>query len=182
LKAKLKQYYPVIFLTIVVFVSITLLTITNSITKDKVEEQKDGSIFNTLEGMFPDMSEFKLIDEVYVIYDDGNVIGYAYLAAGKGYGGSIEILVGLEDETTIKGISIINHSESPGLGSRITEDEYLTQYNKLKISDSDLKSSGGKIDAITGATISSKAVADAVRTTALEKVREIFQKGGIQDE
>jgi Na+-translocating ferredoxin:NAD+ oxidoreductase subunit G len=181
-KAKLKQYYPVIFLTIIVFVSITLLTLTDAVTEDKIKEQQDDSVFTMLDKMFPDMSEYKLVDDVYVIYDDGNVIGYAYLAQGKGYGGTIEILVGLEDETTIKGISIITHNESPGLGSRITEDSYLEQYNGLKIQDTDMSSNGGKIDAITGATISSTAVADAVRTTALEKVKKIFEEGGIQDE
>jgi Na+-translocating ferredoxin:NAD+ oxidoreductase subunit G len=181
-KAKLKQYYPVIFLTIIVFVSITLLTFTDAVTEDKIKEENDKSVFTMLEKMFPDMSEFKLNNDIYVIYNDKNVIGYAYLAQGNGYGGTIEILVGLEDETTIKGISIITHSESPGLGSRITEDSYLEQYNGIKIQDTDMSSSGGKIDAITGATISSTAVANAVRTTALEKVKEIFEEGGIQDE
>jgi len=181
-KAKLKQYYPVIFLTIVVFVSITLLTFTDAVTEDKIQEQQDDSVFTMLDTMFPELSEYKLVEDIYVIYDDENVIGYAYLAQGKGYGGTIEILVGLEDETTIKGISIITHSESPGLGSKITNDSYLQQYTGLKIEDSDMSFNGGKIDAITGATISSKAVADAVRTTAMEKVSEIFEGGGIQDE
>lgn len=182
MKAKLKQYYPVIFLTIVVFVSITLLTFTDAVTEGKIKEENDQSVFTMLDKMFPDMSEFKLKEDIYVIYNNEKVIGYAYLAQGKGYGGTIEILVGLEDETTIKGISIITHSESPGLGSRITEDNYLNQYNGIKIQDSELSANGGKIDAITGATISSRAVVDAVRTTALEKVKEIFEEGGIQDE
>jgi electron transport complex protein RnfG len=135
-----------------------------------------------LSDMFPYMSSYEFIDEIYVVYDNSNTIGYAYIAQGKGYGGYIDILVGLEDETTIKGINIIKHSESPGLGARIVEDEYRNQYIDLNISDSEINFNGGQIDSITGATISSKAVADAVRTTALQKVQELFGKGGDQDE
>ena len=63
---------------------------------------------------------------------------------------------------TLRGISIIRHSETPGLGAKITENEYLDQYIGLDIDDVELKYDGGQIDAITGATISSEAVADAV--------------------
>lgn len=179
---KLKEFYPVIFITIVVFISIGLLAMTNAITEEKREWQKEQAITNTLQNMFPDMTEFSLEEDVYLILDEGQTIGYAYLALGKGYGGSINILVGLEDKDTIKGIDIIEHIESPGLGAKITEDEYRNQYNNLEIIESTMKFDGGQIDAITGATISSRAVADAVKETALEKVNEIFGNGGDDNE
>ena len=134
-------------------------------------------VLSMLQGMFPEMSDYTLDNEIYVIKDNGIVIGYAYIATGKGYAGNIDILIGLEDAETVKGISIVKHSESPGLGARIVEDAYKNQYNDLKITDSDMTFNGGNIDSITGATISSRAVADAVRVTALEKVREIFEGG-----
>ncbi len=182
MKRKIKELYPIVFITLVVLISISLLTFTNHITEAKREEQRELRVTEMLSEMFPDMNRYEFTDEIYVVYDDTDIIGYAYIAQGKGYGGYIDILVGLEDENTIKGINIIKHSESPGLGARIVEDEYRDQYIDLDIADSEMNFDGGKIDSITGATISSKAVADAVRTTALEKVQELFGKGGDRDE
>jgi electron transport complex protein RnfG len=173
-KTKVKTLYPVFVITLVVFISISLLAFTNNLTAEQRERQTELKIKEMLAGMFPEMNDYVLEDDIYVIYDDGAVIGYAYMAEGKGYGGYIDILVGLENATTIKGINIISHSETPGLGARITENAYKDQFTDLKITDSALKFNGGGIDAVTGATISSKAVADAVRTTALEKVKELF--------
>ena len=182
MKRKIRELYPIIFITIIVLISISLLAYTDHITEAKRQEQTEQRVMDMLSEMFPDMSRYDLVDEIYVVYNDTTVIGYAYIAEGKGYGGYIDILVGLEDENTIKGINIIKHSESPGLGARIVEDEYRNQYVDLDINDSELNFNGGQIDSITGATISSKAVADAVRTSALEKVQELFGKGGDQDE
>ncbi|GAI98087.1 unnamed protein product, partial [marine sediment metagenome] len=82
----------------------------------------------------------------------------------------------LEDETTIKGITIISQSETPGLGSRIAESSFASKFARLNIGDVALKEDGGQIDAITGATISSGAVVDAVRTTAMEKVKSLKER------
>ncbi len=182
MERKIKELYPIIFITLVVLISISLLAFSDHITEAKRIEQRELRVTRMLSEMFPDMSRYESIDEIYVVYDDTIVIGYAYIARGKGYGGYIDILVGLEDENTIKGINIIKHYESPGLGARIVEEKYRDQYIGLDIEDSEMDFDGGKIDSITGATISSNAVADAVRTTALEKVQELFGKGGGSDE
>jgi len=165
--------FPIIFITVVVFASVGLVTWTDSITKDKIEEQKEQQIQSMLKEMFPSMSEYTFEDDIYTIYSDGAGVGYAFLAVGKGYGGDIKILVGLEDETTIKGITIISQSETPGLGSRIAEGFFAGKFAGLNIGEVALKRDGGQIDAITGATISSGAVVDAVRTTAMEKVKSL---------
>ncbi len=168
--------FPIIFITVVVFASVGLVTWTDSITKDKIEEQEEQQIQSMLEEMFPSMSEYTFEDDIYTIYSDGAGVGYAFLAVGKGYGGDIKILVGLEDETTIKGITIISQSETPGLGSRITEDSFANKFAGLNIEDVALTKDGGEIDAITGATISSGAVVDAIRTTAMEKIKSLKER------
>ncbi len=178
MKRKIKELYPIIFITLVVLMSISLLAFTDNITNEKREWQREQKVMKMLSAMFPNMDHYNLNGEIYVIYDDADTVGYAYIARGKGYGGYIDILVGLVDENTIKGINIVKHYESPGLGAKIIESEYRDQYNGLNIADSEMDFNGGRIDSITGATISSKAVADAVRTTALEKVKELFGKGG----
>jgi len=169
----LREVFPIIFITVVVFVSVALLTWTDSVTATKIEEQKQQEIQSMLEEMFPNVEEYIFKDNIYILRADEVEIGYAFMAVGKGYGGDIDILIGLEDETTIKGITIISQSETPGLGSRITEDSFAQKFAGLNIGDVTLTKDGGKIDGITGATISSGAVVDAVRTTAMEKVKSL---------
>ena len=168
--------FPVIFITVVVFASVGLVTWTDSITTDKIEQQKEQQIQSMLKEIFPSMSEYTFEDDIYTIYSDGVGVGYAFLAVGKGYGGDIDILIGLEDETTIKGITIISQSETPGLGSRIAESSFAIKFAGLNIGDVALKQDGGEIDGITGATISSGAVVDAVRTTVMEKVKSLEER------
>ena len=168
--------FPIIFITAVVFASVGLVTWTDSITKDKIEEQKEQQIQSMLKEMFPSMSEYTFEDDIYTIYFGGTGVGYAFLAVGKGYGGDIDILIGLEDEATIKGVTIISQSETPGLGSRIAESSFADRFVGLDIGDVALKQDGGQIDAITGATISSGAVVDAVRTTVMEKVKSLKER------
>ena len=172
----LKGIYPVIFITIVVFVSVGLLAGTDDITRDQIEYQKQLKIENMLGSMFPNMSEYTLEDEVYTIYDNGAVVGYAFLAIGKGYGGKIDILVGLEDEEAIKGITIVSHKETPGLGARIIESSFTNEFAGVNIDDVALTKDGGEIDGITGATISSTAVVNAVKATAIEKVKSLKER------
>ncbi len=170
-KDTLKKAFPVILLTVVVAISVTLLTFTDRLTRDKIEYQKEQKIQSMLFEIFPNMSRYDFEDDIYTIYSNGAKVGYAFLAVGKGYGGDIDILVGLEDEATIKGISVISSLETPGLGSRIAESPFTDKFAGLNIDDVALSRDGGQIDAITGSTISSRAVVDAVRATAMEKVK-----------
>jgi len=181
-KTTLKKIFPVIFVTVVVFVAVALLSWTNSITKGKIEFQEEEQIQSMLGEMFPDMSRYTFEDDIYTVYCDETQLGYAFLALGKGYGGSINILVGLENETTIKGISIISQSETPGLGVRVSESSFMGEFAGLNIGDVALRQDGGQIDAITGATISSGAVVDAVRATAVERVKSLQGKEGNEND
>ena len=160
--------YPVVFLAIIVIVSVVLLMVVNSITSPIVKNMQVEEIENTLRSIFPEMSDYELDDEVYIIYEDGEKAGYAFKASGSGYGGDIDILVGLDSGFGIKGVSILSQTETPGVGNRITESSFTDQFKGLSVSDIALKSEGGKIDAITGATISSRAVVDAVKEKMVE--------------
>ena len=172
MKVKLKTYFPIIFLTLVALISVSLLVGIDSITADKIAEQEAQKVQDMLTEMFADMSDYDLDDEteIYTINFADDIIGYAFLATGKGYGGDISILVGLEDKTTIKGITIITQNETPGLGTRITDSDFTDLFASVAIADVGLTSDGGGIDALTGATISSRAVVDAVKAEALNKV------------
>jgi electron transport complex protein RnfG len=167
------------FLALILFISGTALTITYKLAENKIIQQKKIKIEKMIKGIFLDMTDYTYDEDkdLYLIYSSGNLIGYAFLAKGRGYGGNIDVLVGLEDENTIKGVRIVKHSETPGLGARITEEGFLSQFKNIGINDALLKKEGGRIDAITGSTISSKAVTEAVYEAAKEKVKLLEKRG-----
>ncbi|MCP4375602.1 MAG: FMN-binding protein [bacterium] len=111
--------------------------------------------------------------------DDGKaVIGYMLRASGMGYVDKIEVLIGVDARATkITGIYVLAQIETPGLGNKIRSEDFEGQFvNKLTAKDIEViktapKSDSNDIQAITSATISSKAVCDIVNNA----VRE-FQK------
>ena len=169
----LSEFYPILAVTVVVFIAVAILAGMDSLTRDMIEYQKELKVQRMLNEIFPDMTSYTSEGDIYIISADGTEIGFAFLAVGKGYGGDIDILVGLEDETTLKGIAVIAHAETPGLGDKILAPDFTDRFVGVDIADVAVPDEGGKIDAITGSTISTKAVIDAVRTTAMEKVKEL---------
>ncbi len=94
----------------------------------------------------------------------------------KGYSGRIEIIVGVDQEGVIKNIEVVSHAETPGLGSKMSSPKFKDQFIGWKLEDQPIKvkKDGGKVDAISGATISSRAFSDAVQL-ALEAYNQSEQ-------
>lgn len=137
--------------------------------KKKEEEKINKEIFP--EGVKFEEKEINGIKFVAVLDSNGLEIGKIFEVKTLGYGGFILLKVGLENDLKIRKIKIKEHSETPGLGSKITQESFLNQFIGKTKEDLYLKKDRveGKIDAITGATISSRAVVDGVRKL-LEKV------------
>jgi electron transport complex protein RnfG len=91
-------------------------------------------------------------------------MGAAFKASGKGYSSIIETMVGMLKDGTITAIKVISQNETPGLGARVAEPEFTGQFENIK----DLSG----VSAITGATISSRAVINSVE----KKDKEIMAK------
>jgi electron transport complex protein RnfG len=164
--SKEKGFWPVIFLTLVVIVAIVALSVTDGITRDKIAQAKQDEVKVMLSTLFPDMQSFSYNSEtnIYEVTADGKTIGYAFMAEGKGYGGTIDILVGMKpDNRSLEGIRIIAQQETPGLGAKISNPGFFDQFSGITVGEIALSRNGGKIDAITGATISSTAVVEAVK-------------------
>ena len=126
-----------------------------------------------------------------VCYDgtvDGKPVGTVFTVTTGGYGGPIEILVGVDTSgEKITGVRITQHTETPGLGANVVqvkpgEEEpwFLKQFRGLTAESVSLKASGGSIDAVTAATISSRAVTDAVREGFEEFVRAKKERTGVR--
>ena len=89
----------------------------------------------------------------------GAFSGVAIEGVGKGYGGEVAVMVGIGADGNLTGIGIISHSETPGLGARCTEAAFRDQFKGMPWG---AKKGVGDIDAISGATITSAAVVDAI--------------------
>ena len=108
---------------------------------------------------------------------DGKQAGYVFTAGAKGYGGTVSVMVGMDNEGVITGIEILSHSETPGLGMNATTPEFKGQYAD-KLVDSFVVNKAGasadnEISAISGATITSNAVTDAVNA-AIEYFKNVL--------
>ncbi len=112
--------------------------------------------------------------KVYRGRSDGEVVGVAVEAVGeKAYSGTIMVLVGLSLDGTVTGVEVLRHAETPGLGAKITDCEWRRQLVGEGPGDIAWKvtKDGGDVDQISGATISSRSMIDAI-TKAQELVLE----------
>ena len=104
------------------------------------------------------------IDEVCAV--DGGDTGYVITVTdGEGYGGDIQITVGITADGTVSGVSFLSISETAGLGMKATESSFYEQYVGVQTEKFYVSKDGGEgepIDAISGATITSRAVTSAV--------------------
>lgn len=92
----------------------------------------------------------------------GEITGYAFVGEGNGYGGAVRVLVGVDQVTNaILNVKILAHTETPGLGDRIESESFRSQFVDKKLADP-IKLNQD-IDGISGATVSSRAVSEAVR-------------------
>jgi len=102
----------------------------------------------------------------YIARCKGRFAGAAFETVSlKGYGGDISIMVGVNTAGNVQGIEILKQKETPGLGAKINDDDFKTQFADRSISDTiwAVTRDRGSIDEITAATISSRAVLEAVK-------------------
>lgn len=169
-----------IILGVTCLLATLVLAVTYEITKPKIDEQFRIEEKESLEIIMPGTDNFveKSVDgiEYFEAYREKNLIGYCVRVTGNGYGGYIRMLVGVDLNGIIQGVEVLEQYETPGLGAKIDEtkmgekDPWFLRQFKGKAARSVVVKKN--IDAITGATISSKAVTDAVR----EKVTEFLSK------
>lgn len=164
-------------LIVIGVVTALLLAVVNGFTKDKIAENTKREKEAAISEIFP--GEFKIkclevafdgVNEVNAIYDGENYVGYVAEVAPKGFGGEMTLMVGVNELGQVKGVKLISHSETAGLGSRVGDAKYLTKYDGVNAADV------LNVDTISGATISSKAVRLGV--SAALSVHGVISVGG----
>jgi len=155
-------------LALICFVASASLALINSLTKSRILAQGKVEEEASLKDVMAMAERFEPVNSgsdiiYYKAYDkDGKFLGTAFKAQGKGYSSTIETMVGMDKDGAITAIKILNQNETPGLGARVVEPEFTGQFKHKNWQTLN------EVNAITGATISSKAVTDSVKKKAEE--------------
>ena len=153
-----------------------VLGIVFNATKDPIAAAENAKRTAAIKNVLPEFKELKEVNvksamedveiPFHLAYDaDNNFIGAAVETfTNKGFSGNISLMVGILADGTVNNISVLQHAETPGLGSKMEEETFKGQFcdkNPASFNFS-VKKDGGDVDAITAATISSRAFCDAV--------------------
>ncbi len=165
----------VIVLTTVTLLSGFILSFFYMQVEDRIQQNAIDALNKSLEIVLPEAKTFEKLEnnenmDIYIGKNSNNDdIGYAIIAYANGYQGEIKIVCSLSaDLKGIKTIYILEQSETPGLGAKIKNNEFRSQFELLATNKEiicikgESNKSYNEISAISGATISSKAVTDGL--------------------
>ena len=158
-----RALYLALFLALTAALAGGVLSLVNDVTKDTIAEARLEKERDNLEKIFPngefvqkteEVAEFPELLDLFEVEGKGK----AYKIETNGYGGAITYLVGFDEEDTIIGIAVINHSETAGFGDVIETDAYADMLIGSEASE--------ELDTYSGATVSSTAINEGIAIAA----------------
>ena len=160
---------PTVSLFVICLVVTALLAVTNMLTAPQIQKLSKETEDKTKADEFSDALTVSADGKDYTYYEgtaSGDTIGYVFKTSAKGYGGDIDLMVGIDTSGKVTGVSILSISETAGLGMNAKNESFINQYigKSGTIGVSKNGASDTEIQALTGATITSKAVTSAVNT------------------
>lgn len=186
---------PAVALFVICLVVTALLGLTNNLTEGPIAEVDAKIAQQSRETVCPDAASFELMElnlessktEVYsALNESGDIIGYAISTAARGYGGDIKVMIGIDiANQEIIAINVYDNSgETPGLGANTSTESFMMQFSGadglangyVVNKDASKEPEKTSIDAVTGATISSRAVTSAVNEAV--EIYNTMLKGG----
>jgi electron transport complex protein RnfG len=153
---------PIVVLTLICLIISAGLAITNNYTEPVIAKAAADRAEAARSAVIPEAESFELLEAgglpatVKEVYKTTNNVGYIFMLTAPGYGGDINILCGIAPDGTILATKTLQQSETKGLGSKITEAPFAGQFP-----GKDASLDG--VDAISGATISSRAYLGAIK-------------------
>lgn len=152
-----------------------LLGLVNFLTEDRIAAQQAKKAQTAMEEVLP-AEEYTPLETahagVVAAYRAGSA-GYVVRVNVSGFGGTIDMMVGVDVDGCVTGVSVISHSETASLGANCTREDYRDQYLGASGTLAVTKD-GGTIEALTGATVTSRAVTEGVNL-ALDFVKEVAE-------
>ncbi len=174
-----------------------ILSVTNLITADKIKQMEKETAMSTMKALIT-ADEYKRIDNSLLLQDEDTafyeaktadaVVGYIVETVTKGYGGDVKIMTVIGTDKKIIAVTVLSApDETPGLGQNITKPAFLEQLKGktegVSVVRNGADTDKNEIDAVTGATVSSKAVKSGIDEafTALNKYLEITASGTVRE-
>lgn len=168
-----------------------LLGVVNAVTVDKIKEIQAQKLQASLQVVFPgaEFTEVAVNDDLValaaspdaesglVAIYESSTGGYAVEVQPTGFGGTIDMIVGIDAEGTVAGVSVISHSETAGIGTKVVADKpnsagvgVLSQFVGRSAGEGNLftvNSGSNEVDAISGATVTTKAITRGINAASL---------------
>lgn len=180
---------PAVCLFTICLIMTTILAFVNLNTVDSIKQQAEKKKIESCKIVLPTAETFeeKSVNDIkyYVgLSESGEIVGYVFITKAKGYGGDISVMTGIKVDKNVCGVVILAQNETPGLGTNTTKESFTNQY-KQDISLNNFKlvktsPANGEIQAVTGATISSTAVTNAVNEAVKDFNQVISMSGGAE--
>lgn len=193
-----------IALTVITLVAGLALGVVQDITADPIAQQQEKAKQEAYKAVFADADSFEVVeddaDSLQAYLDEngygaqsinetmlakdasGNELGYAFtVTTSEGYGGDIQFAMGIKDDGTLNGISILSISETAGLGMKANTDAFKDQFKDKNVEKFEYTKTGAasdeQIDALSGATITTNAMTNGVNAGLCAFQ---YEKGGNQ--
>jgi len=195
-----KQLKSGLTLGIYALLSVALIGVTNELTGGYIKAEADRKLTEELSAMLPGVpydnniagtcrliKDERLGDdafhELYTAKKDNEVTGFIFhYFTHKGYSGDIELLTGTDKEGTVRRVQVLRHQETPGLGDQVEESksDWLKSFKDKNLGNAVFKvrKDGGDFDSFTGATITPRAITEAVGGL-LEFEKDLAAPGGL---
>lgn len=170
-------------LTAITLIAGLLLGVVYEVTKEPIARSQEAAKQAAYKTVLSDADNFTavgvvadqatqdgcVVDEVAEAKKGSETVGYVVTTTSKeGYGGDVQISIGIAMDGTIKGVEVLSISETAGLGMKAQEESFRSQYTNKAVDSFTVTKSGatadGEIDALSGATITSNAFTNAVNT------------------
>ena len=187
---KLTQKYPVVHMTATLLLLTAVVAFTLGFIYDRtapiIKEIQDKALYDAISLVIPggdtaeELEGFewpKTVERVLTVYDSGGgLLGYAVETTPNGFGGAIRVLTGVSPGGTVVGVTILDMKETPNLGTKVRAEDFLDRFAGRE-SGMTMGRNPDEVQAISGATVSSKAVFEGVKS-AIAAVLQISTGGG----
>jgi electron transport complex protein RnfG len=176
--------HMIIVLTVVCLFAGLSLVYMNQYAEPLIKINAEKAMQEAIFKVLPDVAQVEPVphEEIQIFRctnGDTDLVGYAFVAQGSGYQGVIKIMAGIDPALEkLTGIDILESVETPGLGAKITEEGFRNQFNGVLVQPAIAYVKGGtpenanEIQAITGATVSSRSVVNILNMT-IEEVKKV---------
>jgi len=173
-------FKPAATLFIIAVITVASLSVVYILTKEPIKNQKSRTQEAAMREVLPQAAEYRQIEiektgSIEAIFEgyytsealsDSVLIGYVVQLSPEGYSGKIDLIVGISAHNEkITGMRVLRHTETPGLGAHAVKEEFYRRYNGLPLEALGVvrnNAGGNEIQAITSATITTKAITNAV--------------------